>query len=154
MRRPLANKRPIGPFINISGGQSDQFSQSSELNEEAGDVLYTLLYSSPNVPGFGRQVDVTESTIESEVTRSTSLTRENTEILIESIVPKNMRQDGNLIVIKVMADMDTDDVVRLSKDIEDSLESTGIDPVSRAVYTNDFFKDSNVEQIDLEVEQV
>lgn len=145
MKRPFADKRPIGPFMELL---------SFNQGESGMDVEYTLLFSSPSIPSSynasKETIDATVSMVENELRRQFDLSESQYTVFTESIVPEEMRQDGNLLVVKLKGVNMTDGkAATLQDDLARGLRGKVIHgEVDSMLYKNDFFMDSNAREIE------
>lgn len=144
MKRPLSEVRPIGPF-------TEKLNFSSNNDE---DVDYTMLYAAPGIPSH---VDAPEemimsftSLVERTLRMELGLSNSQYNVFTESIVAEKLRQDGNMLVVKLMGvDLTESEAIEATEVVgEDIEDKTGVRNPDSAVFTNDFFLDSNVEQLD------
>jgi len=142
MKRPLADKRPIGPFTEMLS-----FSQGPT------DVEYTMLYASPAVPSHVDASDAIINSFTSQVERALrvelDLNDSQYDVFTESIVAEDLRRDGNMLVVKLMnVGMSDSEAMEAAQDLKDEIKTVGgVDELDGVVYRNDFFKDSNAEKI-------
>lgn len=143
MKRPLKDVRPIGPFT-----ESLNFSHTL-----TGDVDYTMLYAAPGVPSH---VDASDeiitsfiSLVERSLRMELDLPESQYEVSTESIVAEDLRQDGNMLVVKLMdVAMNDSEATQAGSELRDALEDAAVmRDVDGAVYKFDFFKDANSEKI-------
>jgi len=143
MERPLKDVRPIGPFT-----ESLDFSRVI-----TGDVDYTMLYAAPGVPSH---VDASDeiitsfiSLVEQSLRIELDLSESQYNVSTESIVAEDLRQDGNMLVVKLIdVGMNDTDAIQAGSDLREALEDAAVmKNVDGAVYKHDFFKDANSEKI-------
>jgi len=146
MRRPFKDIRLIGPFAQLRN-----FNQGSGSDMQ---VEYTLLYSSPQIPSrFDAPDEVVESTIntvERQLRTQFDLSASQYAVFTESIVPEDMRQDGNLLVVKLKGvSMSSTEAARLQDELIMTRGSMiGIDQVESQLYEKDFFLDSDSTKVE------
>lgn len=160
VRRPFADKRPFGPFIDFSREEVLKFKGPVEgvdvdptnffSGDENGDDTdttdkvryYTFVYSSPQIlkftefsGGAAEADDFFNSVLKSSIIRNTNLTNNGFEILPQAVVVDELRQDGGGIHVNIFKRMSEQDAIKTSKKIREIIKSElNTNNVGLAVY--------------------